>query len=179
MNDGLIPKRYAKALYKLALENGDSQEIYEQLKPMLRGLKGLDDIKRVLLNPHVKEEDKGRVMMQLVGAKPGSSLEKFLLLVIRNNRAEFLRKIALSYVNLYREEHHIAKVEITSAAELPEDQSDAIVDIVRKQMPGTTLEVEHNIDPELIGGFTVKVGDVLLDASIKNELKELRLKLLS
>ena len=179
MNDGLIPKRYAKALYKLALENGDSQEIYEQLKPMLRGLKGLDDIKRVLLNPYVKEEDKGRVMMQLVGAKPGSSLDKFLLLVIRNNRAEFLRKIALSYVNLYREEHDIAKVEITSAAELPKEQSDAIVDIVRKQMPGTTLEVEPHIDPELIGGFTVKVGDVLLDASIKNELKKLRLKLLS
>ena len=93
MNDGLIPKRYAKALYKLAVENGDSQEIYEQLKTLSRGLKGLDDLKRVLLNPHVKEEDKGRVMMQLVGAKPGSSLEKFLLLVIRNNRAEFLRKI--------------------------------------------------------------------------------------
>lgn len=179
MNDGLIPKRYAKALYKLALENGDSQEIYEQLKPLSRGLKGLDDIKRVLLNPYVKEEDKGRVMMQLVGAKPGSSLDKFLLLVIRNNRAEFLRKIALSYVNLYREEHDIAKVEITSAAELPKEQSDAIVDIVRKQMPGTTLEVEPHIDPELIGGFTVKVGDVLLDASIKNELKKLRLKLLS
>lgn len=179
MNDGLIPKRYAKALYKLALENGDSQEIYEQLKPLSRGLKGLDDIKRVLLNPYVKEEDKGRVMMELVGAKPGSSLDKFLLLVIRNNRAEFLRKIALSYVNLYREEHDIAKVEITAATQLPEDQSDAIVDIVRKQMPGIALEVEHHIDPELIGGFTVKVGDVLLDASIKNELKKLRLKLLS
>lgn len=179
MNDGLIPKRYAKALYKLAVENGDSHEIYEQLKPLSRGLKGLDDIKRVLLNPYVKEEDKGRVMMQLVGAKPGSSLDKFLLLVIRNNRAEFLRKIALSYVNIYREEHDIAKVEITTAAELPEEQSDAIVDIVRKQMPGTTLEVEQHIDPELIGGFTVKVGDVLLDASVKNELKKLRLKLLS
>ena len=179
MNDGLIPKRYAKALYKLAVENGDSHEIYEQLKPMLRGIKGLDDIKRVLLNPHVKEEDKGRVMMQLVGAKPGSSLEKFLLLVIRNNRAEFLRRIAFAYVNLYRQEHDIAKVDIISAAELPKEQADAIVDIVRQRMPGTTLEVEHSIDPELIGGFVVKVGDVLLDASVKNELKNLRLKLLS
>jgi F-type H+-transporting ATPase subunit delta len=179
MNDGLIPKRYAKALYKLAVENGDSQEIYEQLKPLSRGLKGLDDLKRVLLNPHVKEEDKGRVMMQLVGAKPGSSLEKFLLLVIRNNRAEFLRKIALSYVNLYREEHDIAKVEIFSATELPEQQVEAIVDIIRRRMPGTTLEVQHIIDHELIGGFVVKVGDVLLDASVKNELNNLRLKLLS
>ena len=179
MNDGLIPKRYAKALYKLAVENGDSQEIYEQLKPLSRGLKGLDDLKRVLLNPHVKEEDKGRVMMQLVGAKPGSSLEKFLLLVIRNNRAEFLRRIACAYVNLYREEHDIAKLDILSAAELPKEQAEAIVNIVRERMPGTTLEVEYLVAPELIGGFIVRVGDVLLDASVKNELKNLRLKLLS
>ena len=179
MNDGLIPKRYAKALYKLAVENGDSQEIYEQLKPLSRGFSGLDDIKRVLLNPYVAEADKGRVMMQLVGAKPGSSLDKFMLLVIRNNRAEFLRKIALAYVNFYRQEHDIAKVEITSATQLPPEQADAIVDIVRKQMPGITLEVDQDLDPNLIGGFTVKVGDVLLDASVKNELNKLRFKLLS
>lgn len=179
MNDGLIPKRYAKALYKLAIENGDSHEIYEQLKPLIRGLSGLDEVKRVLLNPYVAEADKGRVMMQLVGAKPGSSLDKFILLVIRNNRAEFLRKIALSYVNLYRQEHNIAKVEITSASALPQEQTDAIVNIVRRQLGDTTLEVEQYVDAELIGGFTVKVGDILLDASIKNELKKLRLKLLS
>jgi F0F1-type ATP synthase delta subunit len=65
------------------------------------------------------------------------------------------------------------------ASELPQEQLQGIVDIVRKLKPGITLEVETAIDPELIGGFTVKVGDVLLDASVKNELKKLRLKLLS
>ena len=179
MNDGLIPKRYAKALYKLAIENGDSQEIYELLKPLSRGFRGLDEVKRVLTNPKVPEQDKGRVMMQLLGAKPGSSLDKFMLLVIRNNRAEYLRKIALAYVELYRDDHDIAQVDITMASELPQEQLQGIVDIVRKLKPGITLEVETAIDPELIGGFTVKVGDVLLDASVKNELKELRLKLLS
>ena len=177
MNDGLIPKRYAKALYKLALENGDTDQIYELLKPLSRGIKGLDDVKRVLLNPYVPAEDKGRVMMQLIGAKPGSSLDKFMLLVIRNNRAEYLRKIALSYVNLYRQEHNIAKVEVTTATQLPQAEIDRIVDLVRNQMPDTTFEVEQELDPELIGGFTVKVGDMLLDASIKNELKQMRLKL--
>ncbi len=179
MNDGLIPKRYAKALYKLAVENGDAHEIYELLKPLSRGLSGLDEVKRVLLNPYVPEQDKGKVMMQLVGAKPGSSLDKFILLVIRNNRAEFLRKIALAYVNLYRQEHDIAEVEITTATELPKEQTEGIVDIVRKLMPGTTLEVEQELDPELIGGFSVRVGDLLLDASVKNELNKLRFKLLS
>lgn len=180
MNDGLIPKRYAKALYKLAKENGDTQEIYEQLKPLSQGLKGLDDVKRVLLNPYIPNEDKGKVMLELVGAKPGSSLDKFILLVIRNNRAELLRKIALSYVNLYREEHNIAKVEITTATQLPQDKIDDIVDIVKRKLGDkATLEIVQYHDPELIGGFTVKVGDVLLDASVKNELNQMRLKLTS
>ena len=179
MNDRLIPKRYAKALYKLAKENGDTQEIYEQLKPISQGLKGLDQVKRVLLNPYIPNEEKGKVMMELVGAKPGSSLDKFILLVIRNNRAELLRKIALSYVNLYREEHNIAKVEITTAAKLPQEKIDDIVGIVKQRLGDFTLEIAQYIDPDLIGGFTVKVGDVLLDASVKNELNQMRLKLTS
>ena len=179
MNDGLIPRRYAKALYKLALENGDSEQIYEQLKLLSRRFTALDEVKRVLLNPYIPEEDKGRVMLQVVGAEPGSSLDKFIMLVIRNNRAEFLRKIALSYVTLYREEHNIAKVEIATATEIPEEKIDDIVAIVKKRMGDTTLEIEKVIDPDLIGGFTVKVGDILLDASVKNELNKLRLKLIS
>lgn len=179
MNDGLIPKRYAKALYKLALENGDTQEIYELLKPMSQGIKGLDDVKRVLLNPKIASEEKGKVMMQIIGAKPGSSLDKFILLVIRNNRTELLRKIALSYVNLYREKHDIAKVEITTATELPQEKIDDIVAKVKQQLGNMTLEIVQYINPDLIGGFTVKVGDILLNASVKNELNQLRLKLIS
>ncbi|MBR6284811.1 MAG: ATP synthase F1 subunit delta [Muribaculaceae bacterium] len=180
MNDGLIPRRYAKALYKLALENGDTEQIYELLKPISKGLRALDEMKRVLINPHIPAEDKGRMMMQLVGAKPGSSLDKFILLVIRNNRAEFLRKIALAYVLLYREEHNIAKVVIKSAVELPDEKINKIIDVVKQRLgDDATLEVETEIDPELIGGFTVKIGDLLLDASVKNELNQLRLKLIS
>lgn len=179
MNDGLIPKRYAKALYKLATENGDLDEIYAQMRALSGRNTAIDELKRVVRNPYIPNEDKGRVMLLAAGAQPGSSLEKFILLIIKNNRAEFLRKIALSYVDLYREKHNIAKVEVTTATQLPEDEVQAIIDVVKKQLGDTTLEIETLVDPELIGGFTVSVGDMLLDASVKNELKKLRLNLLS
>lgn len=179
MNDGLIPKRYAKALYKLATENGDLDEIYAQMRALSGRNTAIDELKRVVRNPYIPNEDKGRVMLLAAGAQPGSSLEKFILLIIKNNRAEFLRKIALSYVDLYREKHNIAKVEVTTATQLPEDEVQAIINVVKKQLGDTTLEIETLVDPELIGGFTVSVGDMLLDASVKNELKKLRLNLLS
>ncbi|MBR1552016.1 MAG: ATP synthase F1 subunit delta [Muribaculaceae bacterium] len=177
MSDGLIPRRYAKALYKLAVENGDATEIYEQLKQLDFRYAAIDELKRAVLNPYIPDEDKGRALLEAAGARPGSSLDKFLLLVIRNNRATFLRKIALAYVAIYRAEHNIAKVEIATASELPQEEVNSILEVVKKRLGNMTLEVERSIDPSLIGGFTVKVDDILLDASIKNELKTLRLKL--
>ena len=170
MSDGLIPRRYAKALYKFAVENGDSQEIYELLKTLSFRYTAIDELKRAVLNPDISDEE-------IAGGRPGSSLDKFLLLVVRNNRAEYLQKISLAYVDLYREAHEIAHVVITTAAPMPEAEVNAIIDIVKRRLGAMTLEIEQKIDPELIGGFTVKINGLVLDASVKRELNELRLQL--
>ena len=178
MSDGLIPRRYAKALYKYATEKGDAQEIYELLKKLSFRYTAIDELKRAVLNPQISDEEKGAYMLKLAGAKPGSSLDKFLLLCVRNNRAEVLQKISLAYVDLYREKHEIAHVVITSAVPMPDEEADAITNIVKKRLGAVTMEVERVVDPELIGGFTVVINGLVLDASVKRELNDLRLQLL-
>ncbi len=177
MSDGLIPRRYAKALYKFAVENGDADEIYELLKKLSFRHAALDELKRAVLNPGVPDEVKGANILKLFGGKSGSSLDKFLLLCVRNNRAEYLQKISLAYVDLYREAHEIAHVVITTAVPMPEAEIKAITDIVKKRLGAMTLEIEEKINPELIGGFTVEINGLVLDASVKRELNELRLQL--
>jgi len=177
MSDGLIPRRYAKALYKFAVENGDSQEIYELLKKLSFRYTAIDELKRAVLNPDISDEDKGSYMLKLMDGKPGSSLDKFLLLCVRNGRAEYLQKISLAYVDLYREAHEIAHVVITTAVPMLEAEVNTIIDIVKRRLGAMTLEIEQVIDPELIGGFTVKINGLVLDASVKRELNELRLQL--
>lgn len=178
MSDGLIPRRYAKALYKLAVENGDSEEIYELLKKLSFRHTAIDELKRAVLNPEISDEDKGAYMLQLAGGKPGSSLDKFLLLCVRNNRSEYLQKISLAYVDLYREAHEIAHVVVTTAVPMPEAQMNAIIDIVKKRLGAKSLEIEEKIDPEIIGGFIVTINGLVLDASVRRELNELQLQLL-
>ena len=177
MSDGLIPRRYAKALYKFAVENGDSEEIYELLKKLSFRYTAIDELKRAVLNPDISNEEKGAYMLKLMGGKPGSSLDKFLLLCVRNNRAEYLQKISLAYVDLYREAHEIAHVVITTAVQIPEAEINAIIDIVKKRLGAMSLEIEKKIDPELIGGFVVTIDGLVLDASVKRELNELQLQL--
>ena len=179
MSDGLIPRRYAKALYKFAVKNGDSQLVYEILKSIDFHHAPIDELKRTVLNPNISEQKKGEFMLErVVKAKPGTSLDKFLLLCVRNNRAEFLQKISLAYVDLYREKHEIAHVVITSAIPLTDAETETIIGIVNKRLGNKTLEIEKQVDPELIGGFTVNINGLVLDASVKRELNDLQLKLL-
>ena len=82
-------------------------------------------------------------------------------------------------MKLYREAFGIASVEIVTAIELGDDEISGIMDVVKRQLGDKTMEQTVRVDADLIGGFTVNVDGMVLDASIKNELKKLRLKLLS
>ena len=179
MNDGLIPNRYAKALYKLALERGDQAAVYDQMKQLDQSYALEAELRKAVANPFVDVAEKSRLLMSASGAGEESSASRFFPLVIKNNRAEFLRAIALSYVKLYRERNAIARVEVVTATDVTDGVVDNIMAVVKRQLGGKTLELSRRVDPSLIGGFTVNVDSLVLDASVKNQLEKLRLKLLS
>lgn len=178
MNDGLIPNRYAKALYKYALEQGVSEMVYLQMKRLSESYEAVPELKKMVDNPFLPVADREKVLLTAAGAEKNECLDQFILLVIKNNRESFMREIALAYGEIYREANNIAQVNITTAIELPEDKLSQIIEVVKHELNGKTIEKTVSVDPDLVGGFTVKVDSMLLDASIKNELKKLRLKLL-
>ncbi|MDO4971357.1 MAG: ATP synthase F1 subunit delta [Bacteroidales bacterium] len=179
MNDGLIPNRYAKALFKVAVEKGEQAQIYAEMKQLLASFDEMPALKAAVNNPFIAVDEKEKVLLTAAGAKAGSTLENFILLVIEKNRASFLRSMALAYLKLYREAFGIASVEIVTAIELADNEISGILDVVKRQLGDKTMEQTVKVDNDLIGGFTVSVDGMVLDASIKNELKKLRLKLLS
>ena len=179
MNDGLIPNRYAKALYKAAQDNGEQQALYGEMKSLVASFNALPALKATVNNPFIAVDEKEKVLLTAAGAKQGGTLDRFILLVIDKNRASFLRSMALAYLKLYRQDCGIANVEIVTAVPMADDEINGILDVVKRQLGGKTMEQTVTVDPTLIGGFTVNVDGQVLDASIKNELKKLRLKLLS
>lgn len=181
MNDGLIPGRYAKALYKHASspEVGESAQVYGQMKLLAEALASVDNLQATVCNPFVATADKAGVLLKATGATKTGSLYKFILLVARHSRLPMLQSMALAYVRLYRELNNISQVEIATATALDEQKIKQITRVVERHLGERTLETTVNVDPDLIGGFVVRVDSVLLDASVKNELKKLRLKLLS
>lgn len=181
MDQGLIPHRYAKALYMFALEKGQAERVYSLMKALTDAMSAEPQLDHVMANPYVSVADKTRLMTTAARADAESDacFADFIKLLIRNKRIEFMRPIALDYLDIYRKANNIHLVAITTAAELPEPEILKLHSVVERHLGGATVEYTHRVDPALIGGFIINVNSERLDASISNELKQLRLKLLS
>ncbi len=183
MNEGLIPRRYAKALLAFACDKGDDARIYALMQELARSFESQPALQEAVTNPFVSDADKTALIATAAGILPPDKdkvLDDFLQLLIARRRIDQIRAIALAYIDLYRRKNNIYNVTVTSAAKLNDEELDRIKNKVSRHLgPEATLEFDDAVDPSLIGGFTIKVGNEKLDASIANELQQLRQRLLS
>lgn len=182
MNQGLIPRRYAKALFEFASEKGVDEGLYESMRRLIGAFQVEPALQKAVSNPYVSAADKQNLILAAAAAQ-GKSLEALVdltKLLERNHRIEFMQGIALAYNAIYREAKKIYSVVITAAAPLQAEELQRIRALVEKHLPEhSTAEFLELHNPDLIGGFTVCIDNELLDASVANELKQLRIKLLS
>lgn len=179
MDNGLIPRRYAKALYKFAAEHDKTSVVYDEMKEVVKAFEQNPDLQKTLSNPYVSVEDKSALLKAAAGEKAENDYLGFVRLLLEMRREEFARLSALAYIDLYRREHKISQVKITTAAELPAAEMDKLRKMVSKAFPERTLEYSEAVNNELIGGFVVDVDDARMDASISNEIEQLRLNLIT
>lgn len=179
MNDGLIPQRYAKALYKLAVEKGNAPAVYDEMKEVIDSFRRNPELARTLANPYVSRQDKEKLLLAAAGNSVEDDFRGFIKLILDNDREQFALEMALAFRDIYRRENRISQVTVTTATRLDDSQLDKIKEIVRKAFPDHKLEWHFKTNHDLIGGFVVDVDSSRLDASLSNELEQLRLNLLS
>lgn len=180
MDNGLIPRRYAKALYKFAQEKGQAQRVYALMKELANNFETQRSLHEVMANPFVASADKLSLLITASGAeKKDICFNDFIKLLFENKRIDMIRDIALSYMIIYRKDNNIRKVEVVTASQLAPEVEMRLKDMIVSHLNGGTMEYTITVNPELIGGFVITIDSERLDASINNELKQLRLKLLS
>ena len=178
MISGLIPNRYAKALYKFAGENGSQQRVYEEMKNVIEAFRANPGMEKVLSNPYAKDADKRSLLLKAAGKEPGDDYTRFVTLILDHRREEFAYLMALAYRDIYRRENHISMVRITTAMELPEAEIAKLKGVVERNFRDSTFEYDIKVDPAIIGGFVIDVDSTRMDASVSNELEQLRQNLL-
>lgn len=179
MISGLIPHRYAKALYKYASETKSQEKVYEEMKQVIASFRANPGLEKVLSNPHVEGADKRTLLLKAAGVDPGDAYRRFVSLVLDHNREEFAYLMALAYCEIYRKDNHISQVKITTAASLPASEMAKLKGVVEKAFKGVSFEYETAVDSALIGGFVIDVDSVRMDASLSSELEQLRQNLSS
>ena len=178
MVSGLIPNRYAKALYKFALEHGKAEEVYGEMQNVISSFEANADLEKVMSNPNIDNKDKENLLIKAAGEHPGDAYNRFVKLILDHKREAFAYLMALAYRNIYREANNISQVKIQTAAQLPATEETKLKDLVIKSFPGRTLEFTTVVNPDLIGGFVIDVDSTRLDASLSNELEQLRQNLI-
>lgn len=179
MNDSLIPQRYAKALYKLALEKGKTSQVYEEMKLLSDSFVKNPELQKVLANPFVSRQDKENLLLSAVGNAEDADYRAFVKLVLDHHRDDYVYLMALAFQKIYREANKISTVEIITASAITSEQLDKITSMVKRAFPDRTFEFKQSVDPDIIGGFVIDVDSVRMDASVSNEIEQLRQKLLS
>lgn len=178
MDNGLIPYRYAKALYKFALEHSASEAVYEEMKEIIRSFQNNPRLSKVLANPFVGEQEKAELLKAAAGDKVEDCYLGFIKLILEKRREPYMLQMALAYRDIYRKENKISQVMITTAVRLPEAEMEKLRALVGNSFKDTKLEYSEQVNPDLIGGFVIDVDDSRMDASISNEIEQLRLNLL-
>lgn len=181
MDQGLIPHRYAKALFLAARDKGVERQVYGEMCSLDRAFAGEADLQATMANPYVSAPDKLRLILSAAGttAEKSPLLVDFVALLERNRRIGLLRQTAIAFQDIYRKENRIFRVEVVAASAPSPENEKRLKDLILKELRGGQMEYRLRIDPSLIGGFVVNIDNERLDASIKNELKQLRFKLLS
>ena len=178
MDNGLIPHRYAKALYKYAQEHGKTEEVYILAKQVITSFESNAGLQKAISNPYVKPEEKVKLLLAAAGKGADDAYSRFVKLVMEHKREEYFWRMMLAYRDIYRKENNISQAKITTAANLGEEEMQKLRQLVEKAFSGSTLEFSESVNPDLIGGFVIDVDSVRMDASLSNELEQLRQTLL-
>jgi len=163
---------YSRALFEAADDAGRLDLVREQLGQIADALDSSRDLQVFFFSPYFSSEEKRDGLEKtLTGADP--LLINFLELLIENHRMPVLFRMRRGYDILWEERNKLLPVEVTSAIALGEDAVAEIGERVGAQT-GRRVELTSKVDPDIIGGIVLRVGNAILDASIRNRLEQLR-----
>ena len=179
MYTGLIARRYATALYEFAVQGNVENDVYLQVQQLLAYFAVERKLKFAIENPVFPSSGKMEILAKLLGGSINGSLDTFLNLVFSHNREKFLQFMLYSFVDIYKEKHGIMEVKLTTATELDPSVVERIGELVKDKTGSREVEIAQQTDPSVIGGFSLRMDDVLIDDTIASQLQNIKKQLVS
>jgi F-type H+-transporting ATPase subunit delta len=167
-----IAEVYARALFEVAKEHDVLDRVHEELGQFADALDSDRNLQVFLFSPYFSSEEKKEGITRIV-SDADERLVNFLQLLAERHRMPVLFRIRRAFAARWAEENKLLPVNVTSAVELDEELVKEIGRRIEEQT-GRRVELSSNVDPDVLGGLMVRVGNMVLDATVRNRLEQLR-----
>jgi F-type H+-transporting ATPase subunit delta len=167
-----LARVYARSLFEIAREHGLLEELREQLGQFADALSEHAELRVFFFSPYFSSKEKQEALTRLL-SDADERFVNFLELLIENHRMPVIFRARREYDRLWEQENHVLPVEITSAIELDKATTASVGERIGANT-GQKVTLSTRVDPDILGGIVVRVGNSILDASIRNRLERLR-----
>lgn len=176
MADLRAASRYVKSLLDLAIEQNVLENVHSDMQLFSKVYQENNSFALMLRSPVIPHDKKRDILSKLFKGKVNNLTMSFFDIITRKNREPLLASIAREFHNAYNDYKGIGKATVTSAVPLDEKLRSEFESLVKKYSNKNQVELVERVDPEMIGGFVLKVGDRQVDTSIRSNIKALKLK---
>jgi F-type H+-transporting ATPase subunit delta len=167
-----IAEVYSRALFEVAKEHDALDRLHDELGQFADALAADRNLQVFLFSPYFSSEEKKDGVSRIV-ADADPRLVNFLQLLAERHRMPVLFRIRRSFDEMWAEENRLLPVTVTSAVDLDEELVQEIGRRIGEQT-GRRVELSSSVDPNVLGGLKVQVGNLVLDATVRNRLEQLR-----
>ena len=174
MKETRVASRYAKSLIGLAIEKGQLDAVHADMSLVESICADNRDLSLLLQSPIIKADKKHAILNQIFSGKLGEITTNFLDIIVRKRREVLIPDIASAFLLQYKIHKGITTAELTSAVKLDDELKERILKLVASETVGKQIDLVEKIDPSIIGGFMVRIGDKQIDASIARNISDLK-----
>ncbi len=179
MSNARLAGRYAKSLLDLAIEQGQLETVYADMKYVQAVCKASVELVNLLRSPIIKADQKNSILTAVTKDKVSVLTASFNVLLVKKGREGELPEMANAFIEQYNALKGIHQVTLTTAVEVSDDIKKSIEQKVKSSNEFGSVELTTQTNPDLIGGFVLEFDNNLLDASVLRDLKEIKKQFLN
>lgn len=169
----LVSKTYGDALFELALEEKKEELLFSEAKTFLEVIRKDDELVKFMKHPKIVKEEKLETGKKIFEQTFSKEFAGFLLILIQKDRFAEIDKILDYFIGQMKEHKKIGIAYVSTAVELSEAQKKNVEQRLLDTTDYETFEMNYTVDETLLGGMVIRIGDRVVDTSIKNKLKSL------
>ena len=173
MKNVKLASRYAKALFDFSIEEQQLETVFQDLQVLQQVIMENHEFSSVLRSPIIHANKKNEIFKEVFGNRVSNITLGFFGILVKKKREPNILTIIEAFVKLYKDYHRIKTAHLTTAVEMSDVIKQQITGLLTQQT-GARIELVEHINPNVIGGFSIKIDDDIFDATIKGKIDELR-----